>query len=162
MQKHMKDEVYGNSEDPWPYEYVVNALLFFSMETGARNEYIVNGFPEILFHGSEGDFTSSNAEEAVINIYSEIIGAGLSINDWIEDKSLEKKGLEELFSKLYSSVNNVEKEKVIENWKHTKKIAKSILVEMNWEPINDQPLFTCEKILNEYSYDAYASITKNA
>lgn len=161
MQRHMNDEVYDNSEEPWPYEYIVNALLFFSMETGCRNEYIVNDFPEILFHGSDGDFISSNAEEAVINIYSEIIGAGLCIDDWIEDKSLEKIGLEELFSKLYSSVYNVEKEKVIENWEYTKKIAEIILVEMNWEPINDQPLFACEKILNEYSYNAYDSTTTN-
>jgi hypothetical protein len=158
----MNDKVYGKSEDPWPYEYVVNALLFFSMEPEARDKYIVPDFPETLFHGRDADFLSCNAKETILFIYAEILGAGRDFEVWIEDEKLEGIGLEEELTNLYNELYGVEVTKIFNNWGATQKLAKSILEKLGWDPNIENPLISCEQILNEYSYDEYDAVKNNA
>ena len=158
----MNDKVYGKSEDPWPYEYVVNALLFFAMESEARDKYIVQDFPEVLFHGRDADFISCKAKDTISFIYAEILGSGRDFDIWIEDEKLERIGLEEDFTNLYTALYDVEVTKIFENWSTTQKLAKAILEKMDWDSNIDGPFITCEQILNEYSYGEYENVKNKA
>ena len=68
----MSNEIYGAGEDPWPYKYVINALLFYSMDKKFRINYLVKDFPKVLFHGTEGDWISGNALASISEIYIDI------------------------------------------------------------------------------------------
>ena len=154
----MTEQIYGISKDPWPYDYVINALLFFSMKPIVRDEYIVKDFPEILFHGKLGDFKSGDAKETVSFIWAETLEVGRTIDEWVEDEKYEKIGLEEEFHTLYKELYNIESEIIWRKWKLTSKSALTILNKLGWDKIPTEPFITCEELLNEYSYGNYGEI----
>lgn len=155
----MTEKVYGLSEEPWPYEYVINALLYFSLERKSIDNYIVPDFTEILFHGATADWKSGNAFNTTTQIFTECLSAGRVIEEWIEDKKFEGIGLEQKFQNLYQKLLYVEPKSILDNWDNTKDIAIEILSLLNWIEIHEGPMMPCADLLNEYSYGAYGELS---
>lgn len=97
----MKDK----AKDLWPYESVVDALKFFAMSEKDRDEYVVEDFPDVLFHGRGGDFITGDAKDAITTIFAEILCVGCSFDSWIEDEILEEIGIEGDFKDLCYDVS---------------------------------------------------------
>lgn len=153
--RHKESEKYVMlSEDPWPYEYLINALQFFSMRFEQLKAYLVPDFDPVLFHGSQGDFISGNALEATVTIFTDILHVGLSFQDWIDDPKLENLGMEEDFKVLYQSLLHIDCVSLESLWPSICHQAQTLLSKLNW-PMDELPEFTCERMLNEYSYCAY-------
>ncbi len=147
---------YGISEDPWPYEYLINALQFFSLSLEQLDAYRVPDFEPVLFHGHQGDFISANALESIITIFRDILHVGLSFDEWIDDPNLENIGLENNFELFYYALLDFKLEDLKTQWPLICLQAQSLLIKLNW-PIGNLPDFSCKRMLNEYSYGAYQS-----
>lgn len=152
----MPQKTYGRAEDPWPYEYLVNALRFFALDFRARDDYLPSDFRPILFHCEGGDITSGSAQEMICVIYADVIGSGRGL-DWIEEESTEDLNLANALSWLYENLFLPEIDDVWKNWEATRVVARQVLDKLGWESLSGPPEFSAAKMLNEYSYGAYAA-----
>jgi len=152
----MNEEIFGISEDPWPYEYVVNALLYFSMSVEDLHKYIVSDFPDTLFHGNLGDWTSGDAIDTITTIYTEVLIAGCSIDEWLEDESLNMDTLQSRFRELYELLHDKEMNTLLADWSKTSALSAQLLLDLAWDEISAGPMISCEYLLNEWSYGAYS------
>lgn len=158
----MIETVYdGPSRDSWPYDYVVNALIFFAMAPDQLDHYIVRDFPTTLFHGAVTDFESGNAKEVVSFIWAEVLGTGKTISEWIDEPSYESADLERDFSELFSQLYDVGIDQIWSHWKESRAKAIKLLADIGWREIPDSPFIGCEEILNEYSYGAYSEAVES-
>lgn len=155
MNEDMSKIIYGNKEEPWPYEYIINALQFFSMSSKNREKYIVNDFPEVLFHGKFADFITGNAQTAITEIFIEIISKGEVFDEWIEDEKLEDIGIEVLFKELHSFLTSMELKELFNNWEKIQTMSLIILNKLGWTEIDQIPEFSCKRMLDEWSYGDY-------
>jgi len=152
----MEEATHGSSEDPWPYEYLVNALCFFAMDAHSRDDYLPTDFTPVLFHCEGGDVLSGNTREMVCSIYAEILGVGRDMS-WAEDERWDSRNLENAFGWLYENLFLPNTEDVWKNWESTRVVAGQVLNHLGWNSLSEPPEFSAAKLLNEYSYGAYSA-----
>jgi len=152
----MDQQIYGISEQPWPYEYVVNSLLYFSQSKQGLRQYVVDDFPETLFHGNTADWISGCALETITVIFTEILDAGRKVDEWFEDETTDVKELKRQFFELYNLLIGKELNEILANWENTARLSQEILQQMTWDAVRVGPMRECGEYLDEWSYGAYS------
>lgn len=178
----MKFQPYGIRKT-WPFHYVISALRFYALEPKSLDEYLVDPFPETLFHGAGGDFHTTSPLRSILDICAEVILAGRIWNEWIGKKEWEDDELEKMFEKLCEQTTrtycwedkkgriiflddkndrkyrdmllNDENHPFVLAMKSCGETATIILKFIGWYGKNESPLFSCNRLLNEWSYGAY-------
>jgi len=141
-----KQKIYGLSEDPWPYDFVVNSLLFFSMSDSERDAYI-HSIPE----KKKDKYSVPVLSDIVIQGFAENLRAGRTFDEWINDEVLETNRIEQDFEYYYGLGFMGDSEKIIENWNEIRKHSVKILNKIGWSE-KSVPFVSAEKILEQYEY----------
>lgn len=175
----MVSKIYGSSEDPWPFEYLLSALQFFALSPVGINSYLPKMFPKTLFHGSLGDFYSISPLSTILMISSDCVRPGANWNEWINGQAEEDKEIELLFGALHEFIQEVifsgdESDShyrvmltsdTADGWivsmSKCRDLAKYLLTRIGWYEDDAMPIFSAATVLNEYSYGEYGDNLQN-
>lgn len=144
MDKDKKMVIYGLSEDPWPYEYLINALIFFSMSTTNRESYF-----STIEENEKNKYGFENAKHIIIEAFSENLIPGRNFDDWNEDIALDKLEIEKDFPYFSTLGFMSQPNEILNHWELVRTQTLKILNKLGWEEA-DAPFFSSQKILEWY------------
>ena len=100
----MDEEIYGISEDPWPYEYVISALQLLSLSPENFDKYMPEKTGKMMYDGRDACVESDSPIILTLSFLIDFISLGLEWDEWIEDEKYEGIGIEEKFESLLEIV----------------------------------------------------------
>ena len=139
-----KQIVYGLSKDPWPYDFVVNSLFFFSLSASERDNYILSVSKECKDKHTDFELT-----DIITQGFAENLRVGRVFNEWIDDEKLESKGIDQDFQFYFKLKFMGKTKKVIESWDDIRHQSIKILNKMGWDD-KPLPLVSADNMLKQY------------
>ncbi len=141
-----KEKVYGLSEDPWPYDYVIDSLIFFSLKVSDKDAYFATVDRDKWIEYSQDDIY-----DHIVQGFARDIIPGLDINEWINNTELEKAGLEDDFAEFLHLGMNKGTDRILENWKDIPNLSRRILNKLKW-PKPSEPFTSSDEMLEDYKH----------
>jgi len=141
-----KEKIYGLNADPWPYDYVVDSLIFFSLSEKQRTVFLNQ-----IDLDKWIEYTSEEICDHIVQGFAENIRPGLTINDWVDDEELENAGLERDFHDLRRLGMARGTSMILLEWERISMVSNKILGKLGWSGVTE-PFTTAEKMLMDYKF----------
>lgn len=144
----MNEKIYGTSEDSWPYDCLMDSLVFFSMSQSARDEYLQSCDTKLL-----NEYPVQEIRNAIIQGFAQHIVPALEISDWINDEDLERLNLEVEFKALVGLGMNRGTDEILSNWESISEVSSRLLTILGWREVTSPFTDASEMMMQYESHD---------